>query len=209
MPRHYKNINGYFDFEQIYSFAVDRYIKGGIAVEIGSFLGKSTCFFAELIKEKNAAIKFYTVDTFLGERGALDQKKIVEEEGGSIYKKFLHNMSDANVLHYVTPLSMTSKEASELFQNESLDFLFLDAEHIYNDVYEDLEVWFPKMRKDGIMCGHDYYKGSEVLLAVNDFFLKKFNVAPKQINNSFFVAMEWIGQSQNILEQLNNIVKKT
>lgn len=50
----------------------------------------------------------------------------------------------------------TSKIASEMFEDESLDFIYIDANHAYDFVKEDLELWFPKLKKGGMFSGHDY-----------------------------------------------------
>src|SRR4051812_28921029 len=168
MPSFYKNIYGYFDFEGLYE-SIAKYFKQGTFVEIGTWLGKSTCFMSELIKEENLPIKFYGVDTFLGEINATDQQDIVKKEGGSIYKAFLHNMKNAGVLNQVTPLQMTSKDAAELFEDGSLEFVFLDAEHVYEDVLDDLKTWWPKVKPGGIIAGHDF-NGEGVYKAVMEFF---------------------------------------
>jgi predicted O-methyltransferase YrrM len=167
MPSFYKNIYGYFDFENLYG-AVAEHFPNGRFVEIGTWLGKSTCFMAETIKEKKLSVKFFGVDNFLGEINATDQQEIVQKEGGCIYKRFLMNMKEAGVLDYVTPLKMTSKEAAELFDNGSLDFVFLDAEHLFQDVLDDLSYWWPKVKVGGILAGHDW-NGVGVNKAVRDF----------------------------------------
>lgn len=38
----------------------------------------------------------------------------------------------------------------------SLDFVFIDADHTYDAVQRDIETWWPKIRLEGILCGHDY-----------------------------------------------------
>ena len=59
----------------------------------------------------------------------------------------------------------------KLFENESLDFIFIDACHDYECVVDDLNAWFPKLKKNGIIAGHDYYAGFYgVEKAVNEFF---------------------------------------
>ena len=81
----------------------------------------------------------------------------------------------------------TSETASTLFQNESLDFVYIDANHSYEHVKKDLELWFPKVKKGGIFAGHDYNHSQDgVTLAVNEFFNdKKLNIIIK--NNSWFI----------------------
>ena len=56
------------------------------------------------------------------------------------------------------------------FDDESLDFIFIDASHDYQNVYDDIKAWFPKVKKSGIISGHDYSWGEEVKKAVHDFF---------------------------------------
>lgn len=45
---------------------------------------------------------------------------------------------------------------SEKVEDESLDMVYLDACHTYECVMEDLAKWFPKVKKGGIVAGHDY-----------------------------------------------------
>jgi len=51
---------------------------------------------------------------------------------------------------------LSSYEASKLFDDNSLDFAYIDASHGYEDVIRDCVLWWPKIKNDGIMCGHDY-----------------------------------------------------
>ena len=51
-----------------------------------------------------------------------------------------------------------SSSAANLFQNQSLDFVYIDANHRYDYVKEDLQLWFPKVRVGGVLAGHDYLK---------------------------------------------------
>lgn len=52
-----------------------------------------------------------------------------------------------------------SNEASELFDNGQLDFVYIDANHKYVRVTEDLKLWYPKLKRGGLMVGHDYMHG--------------------------------------------------
>lgn len=49
-----------------------------------------------------------------------------------------------------------SHKAANQFMDESLDFVYLDANHTYEYVVQDLAAWAPKVKKGGIVCGHDY-----------------------------------------------------
>lgn len=47
--------------------------------------------------------------------------------------------------------------AADLFANESLDFVYLDGGHDYQNVKQDLEAWYPKVKRGGLFAGHDYF----------------------------------------------------
>lgn len=51
-----------------------------------------------------------------------------------------------------------SEDALDLFDDESLDFVYIDANHKYEFVKKDLEMWYPKVRKGGVFAGHDYFR---------------------------------------------------
>lgn len=51
---------------------------------------------------------------------------------------------------------LTSIEAANLFMPESLDWVFIDGNHQYEFVLEDLMSWAPKVRYGGCIMGHDY-----------------------------------------------------
>lgn len=184
MPNYYKNIYGYFDFENLYSYIANKFSTGRF-IEIGTWLGRSTCFMAETLKELNSPVKFYGVDTFYGERDATDQQEIVAKEHGCIYHRFWLNMKEAGVIDYVTPIKMTSQDAAQLFGDESFEFIFLDAEHHYEDVLNDLKNWWPKLKKGGVMAGHDF-NGTGVQKAVVEFF-NSLNIPIREVGICFLV----------------------
>lgn len=51
----------------------------------------------------------------------------------------------------------TSMEALAQVEDGSLDFVFIDADHSYKCVQEDIREWSKKVRVGGIVSGHDYY----------------------------------------------------
>lgn len=52
-------------------------------------------------------------------------------------------------------LRKLSHKAVEDFEDESLDFVYIDANHSYEHTKQDLEIWWPKIIKGGILAGHD------------------------------------------------------
>ena len=58
------------------------------------------------------------------------------------------------------------KKYSHDFVNEIpdsyFDFIYLDANHTYNAVLQDLKSWYPKIKKGGIFAGHDYFYNENI-----------------------------------------------
>jgi predicted O-methyltransferase YrrM len=165
-PEKYRRIEGWFDFDNIYKSAVLGITTDTAHfVEIGAWFGRSTCYMAECIKESGKNIKFDTVDTW---KGTIASKSMVESYGGSIYDVFVENMQRAGVDGIVNPIKMPSHEAAALYEDESLDFVFVDGEHSYDGVSGDINFWLPKVRKGGVLAGHDYNHSADVRRAVNE-----------------------------------------
>lgn len=62
-----------------------------------------------------------------------------------------------------------SLAAAERFPDRSLDFVFIDAEHTYEAVLEDVAAWLPKIRPGGLLAGHDYVLAwADVVRAVDE-----------------------------------------
>ncbi len=74
----------------------------------------------------------------------------------------------------ISPLQITSDKASLLFDDETLDFVFIDASHVYDEVTRDISCWYPKVKKGGIIAGHDFISRFDVPDAVQDFFGTNF-----------------------------------
>ncbi len=74
-----------------------------------------------------------------------------------------------------TMMQTDSREAALSITDESLDFVFIDANHFYGEVKRDIEAYYPKVRSGGVLAGHDYVEkkhrrfGWGVNLAVNEF----------------------------------------
>lgn len=55
-------------------------------------------------------------------------------------------------------MKMFSTEAAKFIADGSLDFVYIDAAHDYENVKKDIHAWEPKVRKGGIVSGDDYYE---------------------------------------------------
>ncbi len=108
-------------------------IRTGTGVEIGVDKGRTTFHLLN-----NTDLKLYFIDPYIGRD---DRCQEITEQ--------LAKFPNANFLR------MTSSEAANVVPDE-LDFVFIDGDHSYEGVKEDLEKWVPKVRSQGLVMGHDW-----------------------------------------------------
>lgn len=156
MEHFFQTIDGWFDFEEVYRRMVHEAPPEAHFVEVGAFLGKSTSFMAVEISNSRKDIRFDVVDTWEGsiehQEGAEHERKAVLE--GTLFDNFKRNMKP--VAHIITPVRAPSVEAAKRYRDASLDFVFLDAAHDYDNVKADITAWRSKVKSGGYLGGHDY-----------------------------------------------------
>lgn len=167
MEHFYEKITGWFDFQDIYRTAVNSAVDGAHFVEIGAFLGKSTSFMIVEIVNSGKKIRFDVVDNFEGSSEHKDFEVIKE---GKLFENFLKNTYPN--WKYFNIIKKDSHIASELYANNSLDFVYIDGAHEYDAISADIHYWFPKVKPRGVIAGHDINYPS-VGRAVHEFFVKR------------------------------------
>lgn len=175
--QHYYHTIGedWFTYPGFYSSIVNQFRSGSKFVEVGSWRGRSSCYLGVEILNSGKNIELHCVDTWLGSEEHkpggefLNGYEILKDDG--LYKEFIKNIEP--IKEIIKPVRMSSLEASMLYEDNSLDFVFLDASHKYEDVKSDLKAWYPKVKIGGIFAGHDYPSWKEVVQAVDEFFIGK------------------------------------
>jgi predicted O-methyltransferase YrrM len=72
-------------------------------------------------------------------------------------QEYLYHRSQKQVRGLdVALIRKTSIEAVQQFEDESLDFIYIDGNHKLQYAVQDIMEWYPKIRKGGVMSGHDY-----------------------------------------------------
>lgn len=123
--------------------------------EVGVFDGR----YAEILCQEIPGLKLLAVDRWISWRGR--SLPIAEAR----LKPF-----------NVTIIRSTSMEAVKDVPDESLDFVFIDADHDYEFVRDDVREWAKKVRTGGIVSGHDYYitpKGNNGVVNAVDEYIKE------------------------------------
>ncbi|MDO9334639.1 MAG: class I SAM-dependent methyltransferase [Dehalococcoidales bacterium] len=123
---------------------------GMLAVEVGSWKGRSSSAIASIVKAVGGLL--YCVDHFKG------SPSTPEWDPGSdvgIFSVFATNVKDMGLWPCIKVMFMPSRDAAAVFADGVADVLFLDATHKYASVLEDIKLWLPKVKKGGLVCGHD------------------------------------------------------
>jgi len=125
-------------------------------VEIGSFVGESTRVFAMNFE------KVISIDPWDNTDGKRFKTNMSEVEAQfDLMRKDFPN---------IKKMKMTGDSAVQFFEDESIDMIYIDALHTYEAVRQDLLNWAPKVKKGGIISGHNYQESFPgVMKAVNEF----------------------------------------
>lgn len=116
----------------------------------GAEIGVEQGVFAEVLCRKNPAVHLYAVDAWTAYRGY--REHVSQDKLEEFYLGTMLRMAP----YHCDVIRKFSVEASRDFKNGSLDFVYIDANHDFGHVVEDLVAWLPKVRSGGIIAGHDY-----------------------------------------------------
>lgn len=153
----YLDIPGWFDWVETYKRII-RELPGGILVEVGCYLGRSLCCLGQLAKESGKPFKVIGVDHCLGsgeENGKDHHSEAVRNGGGNFASQLLRNVLDCELMGTVSLILSNSTTAANFFPDNSLQMVFLDAQHEYQSVKTDILAWLPKVKRGGIIGGDD------------------------------------------------------
>lgn len=163
----WRDIHGWFDYEDFYRYLVDNIYDGGNFAEVGCWLGRSVGAFYEIAGKYGKRIGVVAVDTFQGEPAGAEHAEILAAHGGSVEAAFRANMESLGLKPHI--VAAKSDEAAMEFANESFDAVFIDASHEEVNALNDIAAWLRKVKIGGIIAGHDYDEPG-VHDAVNQWF---------------------------------------
>jgi len=149
-----------------------------LGYQSGAEIGTNRGSFALKISRNNPQCTLYCVDPWTlydGMRDFTDAKE--REKNYATAKKRLDPLPS---VHIIKKFSM---EALEDFEDGSLDFVYIDANHEWPFVTQDIFYWSKKVRSGGIVSGHDYLTerrddGFVQVKEVVDAYTKAFDIKP-------------------------------
>lgn len=132
-----------------------------LGLNYGAEIGVSSGRYSEILCQSNPKLKLICVDIWKKDR--------------------IYNLATEKLKPYnATIIRESSVDAASQIPDKSLDFVFIDADHKYESVKQDLETWAKKVRRGGIVSGHDYYvfkySGNRSVIDAVDEYAKKHNV---------------------------------
>ena len=173
----FNEVPGYFSYNDLYDYVADNVTSNSTLVEVGTWLGKSANYLISKVKELKKEVNFITVDTFKGTEDEELHQNIVGAFNGDIFYEFIDNTVLSNNYGSFNIIKDTSHNAANQFSNDSIDYIMLDAGHSYEDVTNDIKIWYNKIKPGGIISGDDYggsyFPG--VTKAADEYFYKQFN----------------------------------
>ena len=149
-----------FNYRPFYTYvgSIDRYT---CFVEVGVYTGASCAFLAKQLLARGAKFELSAVDLW-------DETSQGYPPMANVYNEFVDRLHREGLFEHVRILRTESVKAAAHFQDASLDFVFIDADHSYEHVKADIEAWKPKMKVGGMLSGHDYGEPCGVKQAVDE-----------------------------------------
>jgi cephalosporin hydroxylase len=126
-----------FDRKELIDFFQEHY-QTGVGAEVGSYQGEFSSEIAKVYKGKIIDIDWYSENDL--------------QYHPHNKPDFLARMEGLNY----ELREGKSVDVAKTIEDESLDWVYIDADHRYEAIKADLEAYFPKVRKGGVVSGHDY-----------------------------------------------------
>ena len=119
----------------------------------GAEMGILGGVYSEVILKANPGLEFYGVDPWNLYRDYKDYRTQGELDAhrDAAFKRF-SQFPNARIIEKY------SLEAAKDFEDNSLDFVYIDANHDLMHSVEDIVTWTEKVRPGGIISGHDYFR---------------------------------------------------
>lgn len=132
-------------------------LSQGGAPTAGAELGVQEGTFAKYVLSNCAFTKYYLIDAW---RPLENYHDIANSQ---LPEETFQRAKDAMRSFGNTPIFLRNLtiEAADLIPDDSLDFIYIDARHSYEDVLEDMTLYWPKLRSGGLFAGHDFMNSGE------------------------------------------------
>jgi len=146
-------MEGWFDFRDVYDHVAKTIPDGGIFVEVGSWKGKSAVYLAQRIQDIGKPAFIHCVDTFLGDGDTGRVSVCADFENNLLAAKAF--VKENQAYGVIEVHETESEKAAKDYKPGEVDSVFIDAAHDYESVKADIAAWLPKVKDGGFFGGHD------------------------------------------------------
>jgi predicted O-methyltransferase YrrM len=167
--------------EKILIYKIIKTNKPNICVEIGSFVGASSCFICNAIPKKS---KLYCIDTW-----GNHAMKYCEEDNE--YERDTYEVFQTNTQKYRNKIIEIRKWSTEAIDDlrqyeSSIDFLFIDGDHNYESVKKDWELYSPLLHINSVVAFHDTGWADGVNKVISESVISRSKKIAELPNIQFF-----------------------
>lgn len=175
---------------------IEYFPNNSVMIEIGSYAGESAKIFLDSGKIK----KIYCIDPWLNGYDDADEASHITPMA-EIEEQF-----DSRLKNYtqVEKVKLKSADAVLMFDENSIDVVYIDGSHQYEEVKRDISLYLSKVKVDGLIAGHDYGSWANVTKAVNEIFGKPHLTFD---DNSWAVFCGTINENKEMTTAICAIVK--
>jgi precorrin-6B methylase 2 len=138
MEHFYQDIDGGFDSQMLYTIMVNSAKNGAHFVEVGTSKGQGTAYLAVEIARAKKNVKLDTVVPV----------------NDTLFEEISTNLD--RVKELVTPIRQSSTEASKLYTDRTLDFVYINEASSAEQISEAIAAWKVKVKHGGMIAGYNW-----------------------------------------------------
>ena len=189
-------------------------ISPDLIVEVGVWRGLSLTHLAASLKEVTGGGAVIAVDTWLGApefwnrkftAGRRDPERDLRLKHGypQVYYDFLSNVVNNDIQEFVVPLPVPSRVAASLVKGNNLrpQIIHIDAAHEYDDVVEDINLWFPILEDGGLLLGDDFSRTWPGVVKAACEFAHVYSVDLHHLNHKWWIFKK---NSTKIMKEIDS-----
>jgi len=126
-----------------------------LGYKVGAEIGVETGKYSEVLLKTNPDLTLHCIDSWQSYDDYIDGINMKDQDVS--FREAQERLKGCRV-NFIKEFSM---RALRRFENESLDFVYIDANHNLPYVMDDIIQWEKKVKHGGVVAGHDYIKSSK------------------------------------------------
>jgi len=121
-----------------------------LGCNIGAEMGVEQGLYSEVLCQSNPQIELFSIDAWTAYQGYREHVSQDKLDG------FLEITKNRLKPYHATVIKGFSMDVVKQFRDDSLDFVYIDGNHEYQQTVNDVAEWQKKVKSGGIVAGHDY-----------------------------------------------------